>query len=194
MIRTPEQYIKSLNDGRVIFLDGEQIPDITKHPAMKGAIARRALSYVLANDPEWRDLFTVEEDGERRMFVWTQPKTAEDLVRRREIYMTAHRIGANMSGMGPDALAATGVVAARMDKELGTHYTDALEDYRRHLKKKPIRPLPGRSPMSKETEVFGRRPRNNIRTSMSGWWTGKKTASSSEGPRCTSVPPPMPMS
>ena len=135
MIRTPEQYVKSLNDGRVIFLDGEQIPDITKHPAMKGAIARRALSYVLANDPEWRDLFTVEEDGERRMFVWTQPKTAEDLVRRREIYMTAHRIGANMSGMGPDALAATGVVAARMDKELGTHYTDALEDYRRHLKK-----------------------------------------------------------
>jgi aromatic ring hydroxylase len=87
MIRTPEQYVKSLNDGRVIFLDGEQIPDITKHPAMKGAIARRALSYVLANDPEWRDLFTVEEDGDRRMFVWTQPKSSEDLVRRREIYM-----------------------------------------------------------------------------------------------------------
>jgi aromatic ring hydroxylase len=47
MIRTPEQCIKSLNDRSVIFLDGEQIPDITNHPAMKGAISRRALSYVL---------------------------------------------------------------------------------------------------------------------------------------------------
>jgi aromatic ring hydroxylase len=174
MIRTPEQYIKSLNDGRVIFLDGEQIPNVTKHPAMKGAISRRALSYVLANDPEWQNLFTVEEDGERRMFIWTQPKTAEDLVRRREIYMTAHRIGANMSGMGPDALAASGVVAARMDKRLGTHYTEAVEDYRQHLKKQ-TRLLLEPSPMSRGTGVFARRRRNNIRTSMSGLLTGKKT-------------------
>ena len=44
------------------------------------------------------------------------------------------RWGAHMSGMGPDALAASGIVTAKMDKELGTNYTEAVEDYRKHLK------------------------------------------------------------
>ena len=134
MIRTAEQYVESLNDGRVIYLNGERIPDITKHPAFKGSIDARALSYTLYDHPRFKDLLTIEEDGDRFLFLWNQPKTAEDLVRRRDVYITCMRWGAAMSGMGPDALAATGVVAARMDKQLGTHYTEAVEDYRKHLK------------------------------------------------------------
>ena len=135
MVRTPEQYVESLKDGRLIYLNGERIPDITKHPRIKGAINHRARSYALANDPKWRDLITMEEDGERVMFLWKQPKTAEDLLRRRDVYIKSMKMGGGITGMGPDALAAAGVVAARMDKQLGTHYTDAVEDYRNHLRK-----------------------------------------------------------
>ena len=134
MIRTPEQYVESLRDGRIIYLDGEKIPDITKHPSFKGPINSRAMSYTLYNHPDFKDLLTVEEDGDRYLFLWNQPKTSEDLVRRRDIYITVMRWGAEMAGMGPDALAASGVVSARMDKELGTNYTEAVEDYRKHLK------------------------------------------------------------
>ncbi|TET86608.1 MAG: hypothetical protein E3J34_03560, partial [Dehalococcoidia bacterium] len=134
MIRTAKQYVESLNDGRVIYLNGEKIPDITKHPKMKGPINARAMSYVLYNHPKFKDLLTIEEDGDRYLFLWKQPTTAEELVRRRDVYITCMRWGAAMSGMGPDALAAAGVVAARMDKQLGTHYTEAVEDYRKHLK------------------------------------------------------------
>jgi len=134
MIRTPEQYVESLRDGRVIYLNGEKIPDITKHPAFRGSINARAMSYALYNHPSFKDLLTVEKDGDRYLFLWNQPKTSEDLVRRRALYITCMRWGAAMSGMGPDALAAAGVVAARMDKQLGTHYTDAVEDYRKHLR------------------------------------------------------------
>ncbi len=135
MIRTPEQYIESLRDGRIIYLNGEKIPDITKNPHLQGTINYRARSYALANDPKWRDLMTMEVEGERVMFLWKQPKTSEDLLRRRELYITTMKLAGGISGMGPDALAAAGVVAARMDKKLGTHYTDALEDYRHHLRK-----------------------------------------------------------
>jgi len=135
MIRTAEQYVKSLKDGRVIYLNGERIPDITEHPAFRGSINAVALNYELCNHPRFRDLLTVEEDGDRYLFLWNQPKTREDLIRRRELYITCIRWGARITGMGPDALAASGVVAARMDKELGTHYTEAVEDYRQHLKK-----------------------------------------------------------
>ncbi len=135
MLRTAEQYVKSLNDGRVIYFNGEKIKDITKHPYMKPTINARAMSYALYDDPYFRDLLTTEEDGERYLFLWKQPKTAEDLIKRREVYLSCMRWGAQMSGMGPDALAAAGIVAARMDKQLGTHYTEAVEDYRKHLKK-----------------------------------------------------------
>ena len=76
MIRTAEQYVESLNDGRVIYLNGERIPDITKHPAFKGSINARALSYTLYDHPRFKDLLTIEEDGDRFLFLWNQPKTA----------------------------------------------------------------------------------------------------------------------
>lgn len=135
MLRTAQQYVESLNDGRVIYLNGERIPDITEHPAFRGPLNARALSYELYDHPRFKDLLTVEEDGDRFLFLWKQPKSAEDLIRRRDVYITCMRWGAAMSGMGPDALAASGVVAARMDKALGTHYMEAVEDYRQHLKK-----------------------------------------------------------
>ncbi len=122
MIRTPEQYVESLRDGRRIFLDGEKIPDVTQHKAFKGLINGRAKTYKLCNDPEYQDILTTEENGERYLFLWDQPKTVEGLMRRREGYISCMRWGAEMSGMGPDALAASGVVTARMDKELGTNY------------------------------------------------------------------------
>jgi 4-hydroxybutyryl-CoA dehydratase/vinylacetyl-CoA-Delta-isomerase len=135
VLRTAKQYVESLNDGRIIYFNGEKVPDITKHPAFRGSINARALAYELYDHPKFRDLLTVEEDGERFLFLWKQPKTAEDLVRRRNVYLTCMRWGAAMSGMGPDALAAAGVTAARMDKALGTHYSEAVEDYRQHLGK-----------------------------------------------------------
>jgi len=139
MIRTPQQYLESLNDGRVTYFRGERVTDVTKHPLLKGSIDRASMDYILANDPRYRDLITMEEDGERVMFLWKQPKTAEDLLRQREIFITSCRIGMgvgmNLHAMGVHALMAAGVVAVKMDKQLGTHYAEAVEDYRTYLKK-----------------------------------------------------------
>ena len=140
MIRTPEEYVKSLNDGRVLYYLGEKVPDITQHPLLRRIIDAESMDWVIANHPKYRDLLTMEdEDGDRVMFLWKQPKTAEDLVRRRDIYLTCCRVGmgggSSLHSMGVDALAAAGFVAKRMDKQLGTSYMEAVEDYRQHLKK-----------------------------------------------------------
>ena len=126
MIRTPEEYVKSLNDGRVLYYTGEKVPDITKHGLLRRIIDAESMDWVIANHPKYRDLLTMEdEDGDRIMFLWKQPKTAEDLVRRRSIYLTCCRIGmgggSSLHSMGVDALAASGFVAKKMDKQLGTH-------------------------------------------------------------------------
>lgn len=35
MIRKPQEYIESLNDGRVTYYLGEQVPDVTKQPLLR---------------------------------------------------------------------------------------------------------------------------------------------------------------
>lgn len=134
MLRTAKQYVESLRDGRTIYLNGEKIADITKHPMFRGSINARAMSYALYDDPKLGPLLTVGTGKDKYLRLWDQPKTSQDLVTRRNCYITCMRYGAAMSGMGPDALAASGIVATRTDKQLGTHYNDAVEDYRAHLK------------------------------------------------------------
>ncbi len=39
MIKSGEQHIASLRDGREIYLDGELVDDVTTDPAYRGAVA-----------------------------------------------------------------------------------------------------------------------------------------------------------
>jgi hypothetical protein len=34
-IITPEQYIESLKDGRLVYCEGERVEDVTEHPILK---------------------------------------------------------------------------------------------------------------------------------------------------------------
>jgi len=136
MIRSVEQYLESLKDGRVIYCLGERVKDVTTHPILSAVVQSAAMDYFFPNDPKYRDLFvTQNEKGEDVHFLLTPPKTAKDLMRRRKIFLTAWRTGGgvNLHSVGADALAALGVVAQRMDRQLGTNYVESVEAYRQHV-------------------------------------------------------------
>ena len=141
MIRTVEQYLESLRDERVIYCLGEKVKDVTLHPILRTVIQSAAMDYFFPNDPKYRDLFvTKNEEGEDVHYLFVPPRSAEDLVRRREIFLTTWRTGGgtNLHCMGVDALEASGVVAGRMDKKLGTHYVERVEAYRKYLQKEDL--------------------------------------------------------
>ena len=141
MIRTIEQYLESLKDGRVIYCLGEKVRDVTTHPILRTVIQSAAMDYFFPNDPQYRDLFvTHDNEGEDIHFLLTPPKGPDDLLRRRQIFLTAWRTGGgvNLHSVGVDALSALGVVAARMDKKLDTSYTERVESYRRHVQKRDL--------------------------------------------------------
>jgi 4-hydroxybutyryl-CoA dehydratase/vinylacetyl-CoA-Delta-isomerase len=140
MIRTVEQYLESLRDGRVIYNLGERVRDVTTHPILRKVIMRGAMDWVLTNDPNRRDLFVTKNNkGEEVHFLWTPARTKEDLIRRREVYIEGHRYGGmGLHSMGVDALTASRVLASRMDKQLGTKYTERVEAYRTYLQKTDI--------------------------------------------------------
>ncbi|MDQ0217396.1 hypothetical protein ELQ35_07350 [Peribacillus cavernae] len=86
-LMTGEQYKESLRDGRrVIDSKGNEIKDVTAHPALKRGIDNLAKVYDSQFDPETKDVttFVNPEDGKRYSTGWMVPKTKEDLKRRRE--------------------------------------------------------------------------------------------------------------
>jgi len=141
MIRTVEQYLASLDDGREMWCMGEKVKDVRTHPTLSGIIRTAALDYVLPHHPDYRHLFvTQDEDGEDVNYLLTAPKNSEDLLRRRACFATAMRAGGGvlLHCMGADALAAFTVTANTMDKALGTHYSERVENYRRMLMKQDL--------------------------------------------------------
>lgn len=141
MIRTVEQYLESLDDGRQIWCLGEKVSDVRTHPTLSSVIRTAAMDYVLPHHPDYRELFVTEnEDGEEVNFLLTAPRTAEDLLRRRECFIVGMRSdgGVALHCMGADALAAFTVTANVIDRELGTNYTERVESYTRYLQQQDL--------------------------------------------------------
>jgi len=166
MIKTVEQYLESLNDGREVWCLGEKVADVRTHPTISSIIKTSSMDYVLPNHPDYRDLFvTQDEDGEDINFLLTSPKTSEDMLRRRECYTTGIRSGGGVivHCMGADALAAFSVAAQVMDKNLGTGYVERVEQYRKHLQKNDLA-ITGAITDVKGDRSLHPHSRNSIRT------------------------------
>jgi 4-hydroxyphenylacetate 3-monooxygenase len=65
MIRTGEQYRDSLRDGREVWINGERVKDVTRHPQFKPLVDIRARIYDMQHEEKTRNIMTYEEDGER---------------------------------------------------------------------------------------------------------------------------------
>jgi 4-hydroxybutyryl-CoA dehydratase/vinylacetyl-CoA-Delta-isomerase len=142
-LKTPQQYIDSLKDGRIMYLNGEKIPDVTDHPILKICRDWVAMDYVLNLDPRYQDLLTeMNEDGERVSFALMPQRTREDLLRLREMVKLWARVcfgkpsGAKF--VAKDGLNAVTVVSRRIDKKYGTNYAANVEAYRKHLQKNDL--------------------------------------------------------
>ena len=97
-LKRPEDYVASLNDGRVTYWDGENIADITKHPRFRVPIALTAKDYEY-DDPKLGALRRYKaEDGSDAHRIYQIPRSSEDLAKR--IELLAHTsIGTAVSGV-----------------------------------------------------------------------------------------------
>ena len=86
MTRTGADYIKNVQDGRSIYLDGQLIENAAEHPAFRNALATVARLYDFQAAPENEELMTFPSptSGERVNRCWQLPHSYEDLVQRRE--------------------------------------------------------------------------------------------------------------
>jgi 4-hydroxyphenylacetate 3-monooxygenase len=104
---TGKRYIDSLKDGREVWLDGEQIQDVTTHPAFTGMVHELARIYDLQHTEAYRDhmTFVSPETGTRCGLSWLLPRCHEDLQKKRRNSEIWNAQCWGQLGRGPDILA-----------------------------------------------------------------------------------------
>jgi len=81
-LKTPQQYIDSLRDGRVTYWDGERIDDITTHPRFKVPIAVTAKDYDYDSPEYGASRRYTAEDGSEAHRIYEIPHNEKDLQAR----------------------------------------------------------------------------------------------------------------
>lgn len=84
---TGEEYLKSLQDGREIYIYGERVKDVTTHPAFRNAAASIAQMYDALHKPDMQDTLCWGTDtgsgGYTHKF-FRVAKSADDLRQQRD--------------------------------------------------------------------------------------------------------------
>ena len=63
MLRTGQQYLKALNDGRVVWVGNEKIDNVATHPLTRDYAQRTAEFFDLHNRADLQDILTYVDDG-----------------------------------------------------------------------------------------------------------------------------------
>ena len=107
MIKTGELHVRTLRDGRQVYLNGGIVGDVTTHPAFRNAVASVGKLYDFQSRPANLDLMTFRTpDGEGRANrIWQLPGSYAELVERRKALEVWTELHGGFLGRAPDHVA-----------------------------------------------------------------------------------------
>jgi 4-hydroxyphenylacetate 3-monooxygenase len=107
MIKTGNQHIAMLRDGREVYLDGKRVTDVTSHPAFRNSIRSYANLYDFQAQPGNIDKMTFQPPGtDRRVSrIWELPTRYNELVERRQMLEAWTELHYGFMGRSPDHVA-----------------------------------------------------------------------------------------
>ena len=120
-IRTGSQYLDGVRDDREIWCDGERVADVTTDPRFAGGAKTLAELYDLQHNPDLIDrmTYTSPTSGARVGLSFIEPRSTEDLARRRGMFKIWNDHTCGMFGRSPDfmnvLLSAYGAAAGAFD-------------------------------------------------------------------------------
>jgi len=139
-LKTPEEFKESLRDGRVVYIDGEKVDDVTTHPKLKTAVDTAAFDYEMAEMPEFRDLAVVndEKTGEPFCRYFHRPKNGDDLLKRHELMLTASRLNYTTTPFAREMIDAFNGCVVTAYSLGNKDYIERTEAYLAYLKKNDL--------------------------------------------------------
>ena len=132
--KTGAEHIKSLQDGRTVYIDGKLVGDVTAHPAFRNSVHSAGVLYDFQARPENVELMTFPPNGANRRVnrAWQLPRNYAEMVQRRKAMQAWAALHCGFMGRSPDHVAST-LVGQRMGIEVfekhGPARAKALRDY-----------------------------------------------------------------
>jgi 4-hydroxyphenylacetate 3-monooxygenase len=132
--KTGAEHIKSLKDGRTVYIDGKLVGDVTEHPAFRNSIKSSAMLYDFQARAENIELMTFLPSGASRRVnrAWQMPRNYDEMVLRRKALQAWAGLSYGFMGRSPDHLASA-LVGQRMGIDVFRKHSPerakALEGY-----------------------------------------------------------------
>ncbi|KPF96379.1 4-hydroxyphenylacetate 3-monooxygenase [Rhodopseudomonas sp. AAP120] len=104
-MKTGQQHIAGLRDGRAVFIDGKRVDDTTRHPAFRHAIQSVGKLFDFASDEANRELMTFATPAGRANRIWQLPESFDELRQRRTALEQWGGLHAGFLGRAPDHVA-----------------------------------------------------------------------------------------
>ncbi len=105
MLINGKEKLERMRDRRAIYIGAERVDDVTAHPAFRNGARTIAGLYELKSDPQQRDLFAFEENGECYGLPWLRCRGREDLARRVRAMKAIADASYGLIGRSPDHVA-----------------------------------------------------------------------------------------
>jgi 4-hydroxyphenylacetate 3-monooxygenase len=107
--KTGADHIRSLKDGRTVYLDGKLVGDVTEHPAFRNAVRSAALLYDFQSRPENIELMSFMPNGANRRVsrAWQIPRNYQEMLNRRKALEAWAALSYGFMGRSPDHLASS---------------------------------------------------------------------------------------
>ena len=143
MPKNGADHLKTLKDGRQVFLDGELVKDVTTHPAYRNAVKSACALYDFQAEADNVDWMTFESptSGERVNRCWQLTKTYEELVARRKAIAAWSALSGGWLGRSPDHIASSmagQVMGIHLFKQHSEERAQALLDYYQYARDNDI--------------------------------------------------------
>ncbi|RBH37828.1 Pyoverdin chromophore biosynthetic protein pvcC, partial [Pseudomonas sp. MWU13-2860] len=100
---TPEEYLASLNDGREVYIYGQKVDSVTRHPAFRNSAHSMSRLYAALHHPDSQELMTdIDPEGYRTHRYFMPSRSCEDLLKARDAIAHWSRLSYGFMGRTPD--------------------------------------------------------------------------------------------
>jgi 4-hydroxyphenylacetate 3-monooxygenase len=130
--RTGEELLEAMRDGRQLFIDGHRVEDVTTDPRFGAAARSLAQLYDMQHEPALieRMTFLSPTSGERVGLSFIEPRSIDDLIRRRDMVKIWADATCGMFGRSPDYMNIFITAFASAAKEFGKKDKSLAENIR----------------------------------------------------------------
>ncbi len=134
MLKTGSEHLRSLRDGRVVYIGSERVDDVTTHPGFRNAARSMAAVYDMkAASPD----FSYVENGERFSAYFLRARSRDDLIKRTNLHRAIAAMSHGLLGRSPDHVSSF-VTGMAMNPSVFGKFSENLVRYYEHMRREDV--------------------------------------------------------